>query len=390
MTDRPTNQPTSQPPTEPPPEPTPPRDHTGRMLEILNLRIVGLEGQLERRSESARALGKQMTEHLMQQNEQFMGEQRANLKDAMRRAIIAQHDISLMGIQTLTVGETEPVKERDSDGNSGFWATGVEAAWGLIANAWGGDWDMATDEWREAAGRWRDRYWNGGRNRFSGDEVDEVVSEARIPEIQEEGEPPMTTLQADEYHRVPQANAELGVQNVEFRAEIASLSERLGTREKMLTKHREDTQRDKETILKLKAALKTDNEKLDQAIAAIKAVQRDADVQIEKAAKAAQAENRWVEKTGMAQAEANRLNHEKDAQRNTIDGLLQGLQDRDAIIQGMMEPLFVFSESDNWQQIRKGSLWSHPGIEPIAFAIKTLTDARQAVSDLETPQGAQP
>ena len=31
-----------------------------------------------------------------------------------------------------------------------------EAAWGLIANAYGGNWDQATDTWRAAAERWRD------------------------------------------------------------------------------------------------------------------------------------------------------------------------------------------------------------------------------------------
>lgn len=34
----------------------------------------------------------------------------------------------------------------------------LEAAWGIIANAWGGNWALASDEWREAAARWRDEY----------------------------------------------------------------------------------------------------------------------------------------------------------------------------------------------------------------------------------------
>jgi hypothetical protein len=34
----------------------------------------------------------------------------------------------------------------------------LEAAWGIIANAWGGDWLKASPEWREAAIRWRDAY----------------------------------------------------------------------------------------------------------------------------------------------------------------------------------------------------------------------------------------
>ena len=34
----------------------------------------------------------------------------------------------------------------------------LEAAWGLIANAHNGDWDLAPTEWKEAAARWRDAY----------------------------------------------------------------------------------------------------------------------------------------------------------------------------------------------------------------------------------------
>lgn len=35
-----------------------------------------------------------------------------------------------------------------------------ELAWGLIANAYGGDWDSAPPEWKQAAERWRDAYYN--------------------------------------------------------------------------------------------------------------------------------------------------------------------------------------------------------------------------------------
>jgi hypothetical protein len=34
----------------------------------------------------------------------------------------------------------------------------LEMAWVIIANANGGDWDSASDEWREAAVKWRDEY----------------------------------------------------------------------------------------------------------------------------------------------------------------------------------------------------------------------------------------
>jgi hypothetical protein len=35
----------------------------------------------------------------------------------------------------------------------------IEWAWGVIANAGGGNWDKETAEWREAAGKWRDAYF---------------------------------------------------------------------------------------------------------------------------------------------------------------------------------------------------------------------------------------
>jgi hypothetical protein len=35
----------------------------------------------------------------------------------------------------------------------------LESAWGIIANANGGDWDKATPEWKDAAIRWRDNYF---------------------------------------------------------------------------------------------------------------------------------------------------------------------------------------------------------------------------------------
>jgi len=37
-------------------------------------------------------------------------------------------------------------------------AEAVEIAWGIIANAYGGDWSKASPEWREAAERWRDEH----------------------------------------------------------------------------------------------------------------------------------------------------------------------------------------------------------------------------------------
>ena len=36
----------------------------------------------------------------------------------------------------------------------------LELAWGVIANAYGGDWSRATPDWVEAATRWRDLHWH--------------------------------------------------------------------------------------------------------------------------------------------------------------------------------------------------------------------------------------
>ncbi len=35
----------------------------------------------------------------------------------------------------------------------------LEFAWGIIANAGGGDWEKESKEWRDAAIRWRDAYF---------------------------------------------------------------------------------------------------------------------------------------------------------------------------------------------------------------------------------------
>jgi len=34
----------------------------------------------------------------------------------------------------------------------------LEDAWGIIANAGGGNWKLESDGWRKAAKKWRDRY----------------------------------------------------------------------------------------------------------------------------------------------------------------------------------------------------------------------------------------
>jgi hypothetical protein len=40
----------------------------------------------------------------------------------------------------------------------------VDVAWGVISNAYDGNWDQAPAEWRQAAERWRDKYVNRPRS----------------------------------------------------------------------------------------------------------------------------------------------------------------------------------------------------------------------------------
>ena len=48
---------------------------------------------------------------------------------------------------------------------------GTMEAWGIIANAFGGNWNLASPEWREAAERWRDRWLHHKGPRLSLGEV---------------------------------------------------------------------------------------------------------------------------------------------------------------------------------------------------------------------------
>jgi len=43
---------------------------------------------------------------------------------------------------------------------------GMELAWGIIANAYGGDWDKASPDWKEAAEKWRDEQWGPALSQF--------------------------------------------------------------------------------------------------------------------------------------------------------------------------------------------------------------------------------
>lgn len=74
-------------------------------------------------------------------------------------------------------GAWEPV---EADGSCAMWPAdrvapdreeppnmlSLELAWGLIANAWHGNWEDAPVEWREAAERWRDEHWHKALDRL--------------------------------------------------------------------------------------------------------------------------------------------------------------------------------------------------------------------------------
>lgn len=48
-------------------------------------------------------------------------------------------------------------------------------AWVIIANAYGGDWDKADPEWKEAAERWRDRHYIGSVRLATHDVSDDTL-----------------------------------------------------------------------------------------------------------------------------------------------------------------------------------------------------------------------
>lgn len=64
-------------------------------------------------------------------------------------------------LATLTVQHTEEEEPRMNDTEA------LELAWGVIANAGGGDWSKETPEWQEAAARWRDAVMPGLSARLS-------------------------------------------------------------------------------------------------------------------------------------------------------------------------------------------------------------------------------
>ena len=58
----------------------------------------------------------------------------------------------------------------------------AEYAWGIIANAGGGDWTTQTDDWQKAAAKWRDQYHDYLRI-FTGQETDEAAEIADMERL---------------------------------------------------------------------------------------------------------------------------------------------------------------------------------------------------------------
>ncbi len=47
----------------------------------------------------------------------------------------------------------------------------TEMAWGIIATAYGGEWNLAPDDWRDDARKWRDEYYHATLASASDEEV---------------------------------------------------------------------------------------------------------------------------------------------------------------------------------------------------------------------------
>lgn len=69
----------------------------------------------------------------------------------------------------------------------------LEAAWGIIANASGSNWDLESKEWKQAAERWRDNYFaNVEGNDSTWQEQAEAYKKV-LQELREELQPFITT-----------------------------------------------------------------------------------------------------------------------------------------------------------------------------------------------------
>jgi len=80
----------------------------------------------------------------------------AEIEIAVERRALAAHEAALLADPPpydLAMQQLERAADRERE-----LVDAMEMAWGIIANAGGGDWTHETDDWRTAAARWRDAY----------------------------------------------------------------------------------------------------------------------------------------------------------------------------------------------------------------------------------------
>ena len=92
----------------------------------------------------------------MTTNQTATGGEQTNRIQQLRERYLALETVPVCGgdlVLILDALERKPEPDIDM-------FTALEAAWGLIANAYDGDWTKAPQRWREAAERWRDEQWH--------------------------------------------------------------------------------------------------------------------------------------------------------------------------------------------------------------------------------------
>lgn len=87
--------------------------------------------------------------------------EREKLEEVEGYLAASQHgDMGHMAVQRIALKKVRALLEAEEESGAKTWPTPemLEAAWGIIANAYGGSWEHAPDDWRKAAEEWRDAY----------------------------------------------------------------------------------------------------------------------------------------------------------------------------------------------------------------------------------------
>jgi len=138
-------------------------------IDALRATLARVEGEREQIREAAESLMKEDREDFRQAHERLTAERdglraQFTLMTEERDAWKADADglREDLGKASLAVLDCAPRLAAALEQIDGLRAAleaandAVEIAWGIIANAGGGDWNKETREWREAAARWRD------------------------------------------------------------------------------------------------------------------------------------------------------------------------------------------------------------------------------------------